>query len=344
MTLLMLGGCASLAFYGQSLSGHLSLLQQARPLQDWLDQPGLDPQLREQLLLARRLRDFASRELALPDNASYRRYAQLGREAVVWNVVAAPALSLQLKTWCYPVAGCAGYRGYFDRAAAQAQARQLQQQGWETYVYGVPAYSTLGWSNWLGGDPLLDTFVREGEAALARLIFHELAHQVAYAPDDMDFNEGYASAVERLGLQAWRRRQAPQPSEAEQAQRQDQLQTRRRQLQVLVQRTRAGLQQLYGSPLDPARQQAGKAALMAELQRDYAALRDGDWGGDARWDAWVAGLNNAALALQASYTDLVPQFERLFQRLDGDWPRFHAEVRRLASLPQAQRRLELGPN
>ena len=143
---------------------------------------------------------------------------------------------------------------------------------------------------------------------------------------------------------AWRRRQAPQPSEAEQAQRQDQLQTRRRQLQVLVQRTRAGLQQLYGSPLDPARQQAGKAALMAELQRDYAALRDGDWGGDARWDAWVAGLNNAALALQASYTDLVPQFERLFQRLDGDWPRFHAEVRRLATLPQARRRLELGPN
>ena len=205
--LCLVSGCASeggsLSYYSQSLAGHLDLMRRGRPVADWLADPATPAPLRERLQLALQLRDFAVRELALPDNPSYRRYADLGRSAAVWNVVAAPELSLTLKTWCYPLMGCVGYRGYFQRAAAEVESEAQQAAGLEVNIYGVPAYSTLGWTNWLGGDPLLNTFVNGAESALARLIFHELAHQVVYAPGDTDFNESYATAVERLGLARW---------------------------------------------------------------------------------------------------------------------------------------------
>ena len=199
---LALGGC-SLGYYAQSVGGHLDLLQRARPVEQWVADPDTPVALRERLRLAQRLRAFAVEELKLPDNASYHRFAELDRSAVVWNVVATPELSLTLKTWCFPVMGCVGYRGYFQRAPADALAAELRSQGLEVSVYGVPAYSTLGWTNWLGGDPLLSTFIRWPESELARLLFHELAHQVVYVADDTAFNESYATAVERLGLKRW---------------------------------------------------------------------------------------------------------------------------------------------
>lgn len=330
-----LAGCAQLGYYGQSLSGHLALLRAAEPVPDWLAKPDLDPALRRQLELSQSLRRFASEALKLPDNDSYRRYADLKRPAAVWNVVATPELSLNLQTWCYPVMGCAGYRGYFRREDAQALADELRGQGQEVYVYGVPAYSSLGWSNWLGGDPLLSTFIHDPEAQLARMIFHELAHQVAYAADDTTFNESFATAVERLGLERWL---AGRPEVLAQDR-----QSRERwvALQGVLAGTRQRLRELYASPQPDEAKRAAKAQALAQLRNDYAQLRDRDWAGDTRFDRWVAGLNNPALAIQGSYNDLVPDFERLFRRLDGDWTRFYAEVRRLAALPKAQRRLEL---
>jgi predicted aminopeptidase len=197
--LLTLAGCADTRYYWQSVSGHVALMQAARPVDDWLRDPQTPPALRERLALSQRIRSFAVTELALPDNASYRRFADLQRRAVVWNVVAAPEYSLTLQTWCFPVLGCVGYRGYFSEAEARAQAAQLQAQGLEVTVYGVPAYSTLGWMNWAGGDPLLNTFIHYPEGELARIVFHELAHQVLYVPDDTTFNESFATAVEQLG-------------------------------------------------------------------------------------------------------------------------------------------------
>lgn len=339
LSLVLLGGCAQLGYLGQALGGHLKLISAARPVDEWLEQPGLSPALRERLQLSQQMRDFASRELALPDNASYRRYADLQRPAVVWNVVAAPALGLTLKTWCYPVMGCAGYRGFFAREQAQALAADLRGQGWDVWVYGVPAYSSLGWSNALGGDPLLNTFIAYPEAELAGLIFHELAHQVAYAPDDTAFNESYASAVEQLGLQAWlARRGAAGAAEADaQAQRQ----RRRADFQRLVGAARQALAALYASGQPPEVLRVRKLALLDGLRADYRALRDGPWGGDGRYDAWFEGVNNASLAIQAAYTDLSPAFEALFRRLGGDWPRFHAQVRAWAreNSPAERRRL-----
>jgi len=196
-------GCSTAAYYGQAVRGHLDLMWRARPLADLLVDPATPEPRRDRLRLAQRMREFAVTELKLPDNPSYRRFAELGRDAAVWNVVAAPELSLTLKTWCFAVMGCVSYRGYFDRGGADAQAAQLRAEGWEVSVYPVPAYSTLGWSNWIGGDPLLSTFIGWPEGELARLIFHELSHQIVYVPDDTTFNESFAVAVERIGGQRW---------------------------------------------------------------------------------------------------------------------------------------------
>ena len=214
-TVCLTSGCSTLGYYAQAAGGHLEVVSKSRSVSGWIDAPGTEPRLRERLQLSQRMRDFAVQELKLPDNRSYRRYADLGRGAVVWNVVAAPELSLTLKTWCFPVVGCVGYRGYFDRAAADTMAAELREQGLDVGVYGVPAYSTLGRTNWMGGDPLLNTFIFWGEGELAKLIFHELAHQVAYADDDTTFNESYAVAVERLGGRLWLEKHAT--AEARQA-------------------------------------------------------------------------------------------------------------------------------
>ena len=327
-------GCSTVGYYAQSVGGHLDLMRRARPVADWVADPATPPALRERLALSQQMRSFAVRELALPDNASYTRYADLDRSAVVWNVVAAPELSLSLKTWCYPVMGCVGYRGYFDPAAAQAEAQALRAAGWEVSVYGVPAYSTLGWTNWLGGDPLLNTFVNRQEAGLARLMFHELAHQVVHVDGDTAFNESYATAVERLGLARWQAvsgRSAEAPAELR----------RRDDFRAITQRTRSALAALYASDVADQTKRTGKARLLAAMRADLATLQagaTGPWAGFTGYDDWAAKANNASLALQAAYDGAVPAFEQLFRQQGGDFSRFHAEVRRLAALPAADRR------
>jgi predicted aminopeptidase len=333
----LLSGCGTLGYYAQSLGGHLDLMQRARPVNDWLADPQTAPPVRQQLELSQRMRDFAVTELLLPDNRSYRRYADLQRGAAVWNVVAAPELSLQLKTWCFPVMGCVGYRGYFERAGAEQQAAQLQAQGYEVHVYGVPAYSTLGWSNWLGGDPLLNTFIHWPEGELARLIFHELAHQVAYARDDTMFNESFATAVERLGGERWLRRHAGESVQVAQ----EQSDRRRREFRSLTLRYRQELDALYRGAGTPDDKRAGKARLMARMRAEHAALKAGPWAGYSGYDGWFERANNAVLAVQGAYDDLVADFERLFDSEGRDFARFYARVQALAALPKQERRAKL---
>jgi predicted aminopeptidase len=330
----LLAGCAPLGYYWQSVSGHLDMVRAARPVQDWLDDPATPADLRERLQLAQQMRVFAVTELALPDNASYRRYADLKRPAAVWNVVATTELSLELKTWCFPVLGCVGYRGYFDRAQADALAAELKAQGWETYVYGVPAYSTLGKlpGDWLA-DPLLNTFVKGGEVELARLIFHELAHQVAYAQDDTRFNESFATAVERIGSDRWMRQRAD-PALRQGAELDDR---RRAQFRELAMSAREELLQVYrSSATDEARRQ-GRREVLERLRQRHQALKAGEWQGYTGYDRWFATVGNPQLALLSAYHSGVADFERLFERQGREFPRFYAEVRRLAALPKAAR-------
>ncbi len=329
-------GCA-VGYYAQSVGGHLDLMHRARPVNDWLADPATPAALRERLALTQALRDFAVSELKLPDNRSYRAYADLQRGAAVWNVVAAPALSLQLKTWCFPVMGCVGYRGYFDRAEADALAAQLKAEGWEVVVYGVPAYSTLGWTNWLGGDPLLNTFVHWPEGELARLLFHELAHQVVYVGDDTTFNESFATAVERIGAQRWLSTRATAAVRAEYAA----LDGRRNDFRALTLAHRERLNAVFRGPISDAEKHAAKSALGSQLKADYAALKAQRWGGFVGYDGWFERANNAAFGVQAAYDELVPGFERIFEQQGRDLERFYAEVRRIAALPKAQRRATL---
>ncbi len=333
----LLSSCSSIGYVLQAAGGHLDLLQRARPVVDVVADPATPLAMKDSLALSQRLRDFAVTELKLPDNNSYRRYADLQREAVVWNVIAAPALSLTLKTWCFPVMGCVGYRGYFQRSEADALVAQLQAEGWEASVYGVPAYSTLGWSNRVGGDPLLNTFIRWPEGTLAQLMFHELSHQVAYAADDTTFNESFAVAVERIGSRRWLAQQASAEPRVAHAL----AEARREDFRALTLRYRALLQAAYAGTGDSALQRQRKAAVMTALRREYAALKAGAWQGYAGYDDWFAKANNASFGVLAVYNELVPEFESLFQRQGGDFARFYAEVQALAALPKAQRRARL---
>jgi predicted aminopeptidase len=262
------GSACSLGYYAQAVGGHVEVMNRARPVAEVQADPQTAPDLRERLALSQRMRDFAVSELKLPDNPSYRRYADLQRGASVWNVVAAPELSLTLKTWCFPVMGCVGYRGYYDRAEADALATQQKREGSEVSVYGVPAYSTLGWTNWLGGDPLLNTFIRWPEGELARIIFHELTHQVVYVGDDTTFNESFATAVERLGGERWLRRQAGEAAREEYAR----FDARRRDFRALALAHRQQLAALYASALDDAEKRQRKAALGLQLKDSPAGF------------------------------------------------------------------------
>lgn len=344
LLLLCLSGCGTVGYYWQSVNGHMSMVNSARPIAEVLADPQTPDVLKARLVLSQRIRSFAVTELKLPDNASYHRYADLQRTSVVWNVVAAPAFSLTLKTWCFPVAGCVGYRGYFSETEARLEAVRLKAQGLEVSVYGVPAYSTLGWMNWAGGDPLLNTFINYPEGELARIVFHELAHQVAYASGDTLFNESFASTVERLGSQRWLDSQADEAARRDYAT----LDKRRQAFRALALTTRLELAAAYTSneaaahdlQAQPASKLIAKEIAMQRFRMRYAALKK-SWGGFAGYDLWAANANNAAFGAQAAYDELVPGFEALFERQGGDWQRFYAEVKRLAGLSKDQRRQAL---
>jgi predicted aminopeptidase len=329
---LWLGGCAGAGYYWQSAVGHLNVMNAARPVDEWLADPVTPAPLRERLALAARIRAFAVRELHEPDNASYHRYADLHRRAALWNVTAAPPDALTLKTWCYPVIGCAAYRGYYDAQKADQFAAGLrEQEGLETYVYGVPAYSTLGWMNWAGGDPLLSTFIDYPAGELARMIFHELAHQIVYVKGDTQFNESFAVTVERLGVARWLALEADDAQRAEYAA----FDARRQTFRVLTLQTRRELEAVYAR-----KQPATKEETMQRFRARYAELK-ARWADEGRpfdgYDRWVAQANNASFGIQAAYDEWTPAFEALFHAQGEDWPRFYAAVRQLAELPQADR-------
>ena len=334
----LVSGCSTVAYYAQSVGGHLALVRSARPVGDWLADERTPPVLKERLLLSQRIRDYAVAELKEPDNASYRRYADLQRSAAVWNVVAAPELSLRLTTWCFPVVGCVGYRGYFEQADALAFAETLRAQGLEVSVYGVPAYSTLGL---LPGDafadPLLNTFIHYPEGELARLLFHELAHQVAFAKGDTVFNESFATAVERIGAARWLEQRAG-PEARDEYRR---FESRRQDFRALTARYRDAFEALYRSAASDEAKRTAKQTLLAQLRAEHEVLKRERWDGFTGYDGWFARVNNAAFGVLAAYNELVPDFERLFEREGRDFERFYAEVRRLAALPPDQRRAAL---
>lgn len=324
-----LNGCSS--YYGQLALGQLEVLRQRQPIEAIIADPSHDAALRERLAQVLQARTFASQVLALPDNDSYRLYADVQRPYVVWNLFATEEFSVAPREHCFPIAGCVAYRGYYRQGAARGEAARLQSRRLDTHVAGVEAYSTLGWFD----DPLLNTMLRRNDEQLAALIFHELAHQQLYLPGDTAFNESYASFVEREGLRQWRAsRGLPEQDER----------TRRyyRQLVELLLATRERLAELYASQRPEAELRRLKQAEFMRLRQDYRTMRDGAWGGDRRFDRWFAQpLNNATLLPFGLYDRWVPAFSAIFEQCDGDWIRFHRRVAELARLSSDEREARL---
>ena len=327
-------GCVSPAYYFQAVNGQWEIYRVSRPLAEVIADPDIPADLRQCLAVAAQMRDFAVRELGLPDNGSYRRFADLGRPHVVWNVFVAAPLSVEAKQSCFPVAGCVSYRGYFAEADAREYAAARRAGGDDVFLAGVAAYSTLGWFD----DPILSTFIRYPEVELARLLFHELAHQVVYVGGDTAFNESFAVAVEEAGAARWIDAHGT-PAQRETFARASQ---RRSDFHGLVKRARERLARIYAGPASDAEKLVQKAGVLAELQAEYRALRDGPWGGFAGYDRWFGGtINNATLASVGLYLDGVPAFRALLAENGHDLPRFFDAVRALAALPKGQRDVRL---
>ncbi|SHH57362.1 aminopeptidase [Massilia sp. CF038] len=328
----MLASCSSLNYYAQAAHGQLSLLNDARPIEDWLSDEHTDAKLKLRLATARQIRTFAVQELGLPDNKSYRNYAALKRPFVLWNVVAAPELSLKPVQWCFPVAGCVSYKGYYSKDEAVAFARSLREEGMDVQVGGVPAYSTLGWFN----DPLVSTFINYPDAELARLLFHELSHQVVYVQGDSQFNESFASAVEEAGVERWLA-EFGNPAMHENFLR---FSARKKQFLALLMDCRRELERVYTSQVPDADKRAAKARLFKKLQDDYQVLKT-SWGGYAGYDRFFAEpLSNAHLAAVATYNEFIPAFRALLAR-EKTFPRFYAAARALAELDKEERHRRL---
>jgi predicted aminopeptidase len=328
-----LAGCESLGYYSQAASGQLSILSDRQPIEQLIEDPTTPVDLRTQLQLVLQLRAFAQSELLLPVEGQYSHYVDLERDYVVWSVFAAPELSLEPKTWCYPIAGCSAYRGYFSQQKAREYAVVLADQGYDTYVGGVAAYSTLGWLN----DPVLSTFIHRSEPELADLIFHELAHQLLYVPGDTMFNESFATAVAAAGVQRWMQKR----NNTEQYETYLESRVQQEEFIHLLGRYRERLGNVYEAPSGDVEKRRLKKEQIEQLGGAYKSLQQ-QWGDFQAYSAWMAApINNARLNSVALYHELVPALERLLAEENYQLSSFYHRCIQLAELNPEERRVLL---
>jgi predicted aminopeptidase len=322
-----LPGCGVL-YVAQAARGQWQVMHAREPIDKVIASDETAPGLRDRLTEVRAARDFASRELGLPDNGSYRSYADIKRPYVVWNVVAAPEFSVNPKRWCFPIAGCVAYRGYFKEAKARKFAASLAKKGFDTYVGGVAAYSTLGKFK----DPVLNTMLGYGDDELAAIIFHELSHQLIYVANDSEFNEAFATAVEQAGLERWLKLRGRESDLGRLKARR----ARQAQIIALFIGARTKLAALYKTKLAPDAMRARKREIFESLDEQIGNLEK-RLGVRSTYRQMGKKLNNAYLASIATYYDCVPGFERLLASKNGDLPKFYDAVRELTTKPREER-------
>lgn len=326
----LMAACQSLGYYAQSARGQFQVFNQSRPIDNWLRKNSADAKLKEKLLWIQEVREFASEELKLPKNKSYTQYADLDRNYVVWNIFAAPKLSLKPHRWCYPIIGCQAYRGYFSRQPALDFADNLKNKGFDVSVGGVRAYSTLGWFN----DPVLNTFINYPDNDLAGLIFHELAHQIVYIKADTVFNESFATLVEIKGVENWLIKNATQKELLSYRQ----AQNFENAVIKLILRHKKALEHMYASQLVDDVKLKQKSLIFFVLKDEYKKLKDVYEISKSAWDSWFArDLNNANMVAIGSYYDKVDGFDKIFDKVDGDFSDFYTEVKKLAKLSSDKR-------
>jgi predicted aminopeptidase len=330
LLLLAVAGCQSIGYYKQAVAGQMQMLSNRKPLKEMLADDKTTPALKEKFRLILALRDFAADKLSLSPGKRYLSYVDLHRSNAVWNVYAAPEFSLKPKSWWYPVVGSVTYRGYFSEPAARAYAKKMRSKGFDVYVGGVDAYSTLGWFN----DPVLNTFIGDSERRLASLIFHELTHQRLFISGDTSFNEALASAVAEEGLERW----LAQKNDFAAMKKYKTEFERKTQFAGLIQQTRAKLGALYETAdSNPAGLREQKEAILKQLRVDYLKLKQ-EWNGYSGYDDWFDGpLNNAQLNTVSTYYDLVPVFRKMIDADGGDLNRFFNEAKKFARMSKETR-------
>ena len=326
----VLSGC-SLPYYWQAVGGQLGLLRKRTPIEEILENAETDPRTRASLREVLEIHQFATTELGLPDNGSYRTYVDLGRPYVVWNVVAAEEFSVEPMTWCFPFAGCVSYRGYFDEQAARRFSARLDAEGFDTVVGGATAYSTLGYF----ADPVLNTMIASGGQTIAALLIHELAHQRFYLRDDSELNEAFATAVEEYGTELWLMRSGDPDAIVEYRARM----RRRTDFSELVTDQQERLRAVFDRTESAESKRTAKQAAFDVMRAEYAALRQ-TWGGATDYDAWFdRPLNNAHLASVATYRRWLPGLRWL---LEGQGLEvFYEEMEALGTLSLSERRVRL---
>jgi len=330
IAVLLAAAISSGCYLMQAAGGQAAVMAKRRPISTVIANASTQGMVRAQLQAVTLIRDFASRELKLPDNGSYRQYADIGRPFVVWNVVAAPEFSLQPRQWCFAIAGCVAYRGYFKEGSALAFAAGLRRRGDDVVVGGVAAYSTLGHFD----DPILSSMLGWSDVQLASIVFHELTHQLLYVPGDSAFNEALATVVEQDGVRRWLRAQG-RARDLASYERQEE---RYAQVLSLLSRGRAELELVYASSLPPDAMRDRKALAFSRLREEYEKSKSG-WGAEAPFAAWFSQpMNNAQLASVATYQQCVPGLARELAAVDGDSGRFYARARELAKLDPERRR------
>lgn len=338
--MLQLMGCTSLGYYGQIIKGQAEILSKRESVADLLKDPETPKELKQKLLHVQEIRNFARQKMKLPDVGSFSSYADLQRKYVVWNVFATPEFSLASIQWCFPVAGCLAYRGYFREHDAKQFAEDLRKQENDVYVAGISAYSTLGWFD----DPLLNTVIDLPQPELAGLIFHELAHQLVYIKGDTEFNESFAAMVELEGVRRWLE------SSGKKNNNENYLQTKaiRRDFVKLVMRYRDKLKVLYSSnqeksvtPEGKQELRKAKQAFFNEMQKDYQKLKSG-WPGSSNYDAWMSGeMNNAKITSIVMYQQYVPAFKALLRQHHGRLDSFYNTVREIGAMKIEKRKVFL---
>ena len=321
--------CETVGYYSQAVRGQLTIVFGREDIQRLIEQQDLSDELADKFARVMDIREFAESELGLPVGGNYSSYVDIEREHVVWNVFAAPEFSVEPVNWCYPIAGCVAYRGYFSELSALRYAVKLEEDGLDVYTGGVDAYSTLGWFE----DSLLSTVLNRADYQLAGLIFHELAHQLVYLPGDTTFNESFATAVEREGVRRWLAKSNKDSNIAAALLDYD----RQQQFVDLVTDYRDRFESLYQLDLNASSMRSQKLELQQTLREEYAVLKQ-QWQGYEGYDGWFSrSLNNAQLSTVASYNDLLPFFAAVFEQSNQDFSTFYAEVSRLADLPEQER-------
>lgn len=328
-----LSGCESIGYYSQAIGGQLYILTHRQQISSLLASAATVPQLRSQLETVNALREFAQTQLQLPVQTQFSTYVDVKRPYVIWNVFAAEEFSINPLSWCYPVAGCVSYRGYFKEQAARDKADKLKAEGYEVYVGGVTAYSTLGWFS----DPVLNTVINRDNQHLASLLFHELAHQVVYASGDTIFNESFATSVEQEGLRRWIKANYSGVESAALLNEINNELLRSDQFVALVQTAVVDLKAIYASEIAAVSKRSQKQRRLLMLREQYEAQKQ-LWNGYSAYDGWFAQeLNNAQLSTVTTYNNLVPAFHGILQDCNGELSCLYQQVQQLASLPQAER-------